>query len=55
LQMGLDGHRCDIQSCGNFLVAQSLIKQRKNFGFTPGETMMWGVLRNPWLGCCGRF
>jgi hypothetical protein len=44
LQMGLDGHRCDIQSGGNFLVAQSPSQQRQNFDFTPGETVMWGCL-----------
>jgi len=39
LQVGLDGHRCDINSCGNFLVAQSLSQQRKNFDFTFGANI----------------
>ena len=24
LQVGLDGHRCDVEPCGDFLVAQTL-------------------------------
>ena len=39
LQMGLDGHRRDIKSGGNFLIAQSLSQQRKNFDFTFGANI----------------
>ena len=48
LQMGLDGHRCDIKSCGNFLVAQSLSHQRKNFDFSLGENQTQGMFGQAW-------